>query len=78
MPDAYRAALAWADNLLAGGSTPDAALQARLRANFTEAQIMELTYAMGAFIGYSKQLIMLGLEPDEMPIIGVPVPRSAR
>lgn len=36
---------------------------------------MELTYAMGAFIGFSKQLIMLGLEPESMPITGVPMPR---
>ena len=35
---------------------------------------MELTYAMGSFIGSSKQLIMLGLEPESMPIIGVPIP----
>ena len=35
---------------------------------------MELTYAMGSFIGYSKQLIMLGLEPELMPVTGVPIP----
>ncbi|MCP3990839.1 MAG: hypothetical protein GY724_17315 [Actinomycetia bacterium] len=67
-------ALAWADSLLAGGSEPDAEFEARLRHHFTDAQIMELTYAMGSFIGYSKQLIMLGLEPDSMPITGVPIP----
>ena len=60
--------------MLAGGSAPDAELAARLRAHFTDAQIMELTYAMGSFIGYSKQLIMLGLEPDSMPVTEVPVP----
>jgi len=30
---------------------------------------------MGSFIGYSKQLIMLGLEPESMPLVGVPIPR---
>jgi len=35
---------------------------------------MELTYVMGSFIGYSKQFIMLGLEPESMPVIGVPIP----
>ncbi len=60
--------------MLAGGSEPDAELEARLRQSFTDAQIMELTYAMGSFIGYSKQLIMLGLEPDSMPVTGVPIP----
>ncbi len=67
-------ALAWADRLLAGGSEPDAELEARLRRYFTDAQIMELTYAMGSFIGYSKQLIMLGLEPESMAITEVPLP----
>jgi hypothetical protein len=66
--------LAWADNLLAGGSEPDSELKARLRMHFTDAEIMELTYAMCSFIGYSKQLIMLGLEPETMPVIGVPIP----
>lgn len=67
-------ALAWADTLLAGGSEPDDDLKARLRQHFISAEIMELTYAMGSFIGYSKQLIMLGLEPESMPVTGVPIP----
>lgn len=66
--------MAWADTLLDGGSGPSPELQAQLRAHFTAAQIMELTYAMGSFIGYSKQLIMLGLEPENMPLTSVPVP----
>lgn len=66
--------MAWADCLLAGGTRPDAELEARLRLHFSDAEIMELTYAMGSFIGYSKQLIMLGLEPESMPIVGVPIP----
>lgn len=74
MPEHYKAALAWADTLLAGGSEPDDELKARLRTHFTDAQIMELTYAMGSFIGYSKQLIMLGLEPESMPVVAVPIP----
>ena len=60
--------------MLAGGHAPDADLQARLRSEFDDAEIMELTYAMGSFIGYSKQLIMLGLEPASMPVVEVPVP----
>lgn len=66
--------MAWADNLLAGGSEPDTDLKARLRTHFTDPELVELTYAMGSFIGYSKQLIMLGLEPETMPVIGVPIP----
>ena len=67
-------ALEWADGLLAGGSPPPAELKSRLLEHFTEPEIMELTYAMGSFIGFSKQLVMLGLEPEEMPVTGVPIP----
>ena len=35
---------------------------------------MELTYAMGSFIGYSKQIIALGFEPEAMDVTVVPVP----
>lgn len=69
-------ALAWADSLLDGGSEPSDDVAANLRQHFSDAQIMELTYAMGSFIGFSKQLIMLGLEPEEMPVIGAPIPGS--
>ena len=51
-------------------------MQAALREHFDDAQIMELTYAMGSFIGFSKQLIMLGLEPEDMPITVAPIPGS--
>lgn len=53
---------------------PDDELQARLRQHFSDPEIMELTYAMGSFIGFAKQLIMLGLEPEEMPIYRGPIP----
>ncbi|MFT7601175.1 MAG: alkylhydroperoxidase family enzyme [Acidimicrobiales bacterium] len=67
-------ALEWADSMLAGGSAPSTGTQQQLRAHFSDAQIMELTYAMGSFIGFSKQLIMLGLEPEDMPLTGAPIP----
>lgn len=66
--------MAWADNLLAGGSPPSDELTGRLRRDFTSEQIVELTYAMTCFIGYSKQLIVLGLEPESMDLTVVPAP----
>jgi hypothetical protein len=45
-----------------------------LRAAFSVAQLVELTYAMGCFIGYSKQLIVLGLEPEHPELAVVPTP----
>lgn len=35
---------------------------------------MELTYAIGTFIGYSKQIITLGLEPEGLPLLVIPTP----
>ena len=32
--------------------------------HFSEAEVVELTYAMGTFIGYGKQIMILGLEPE--------------
>lgn len=61
--------------VLAGGTGPgrDAAL-AELRDHFDDGQVVELTYAIGTFIGYSKQIITLGLEPEGMPLVVIPTP----
>ena len=60
--------------LLAGGHGADRTLEARMRQHFSEAEIVELTYAMGTFIGYGKQIMVLGLEPDDLPITVVATP----
>ncbi len=61
--------------MLDGGSGPrsDAAL-ADLREHFGDAEIVELTYAMGTFIGYSKLIVVLGLEPEGLPVVVIPTP----
>jgi alkylhydroperoxidase family enzyme len=75
LPGPTKAALSWADVVLGGGTGParDAAL-AELRSHFDDAQIVELTYAMGTFIGYSKQIVALGLEPEDLPLLVIPTP----
>ena len=45
-----------------------------MRQHFSEAEIVELTYAMGTFIGYGKQIMILGLEPERMPLTVVHTP----
>ena len=60
--------------LLAGGHVGDASLEARMREHFSEAEIVELTYAMGTFIGYGKQIMVLGLEPENLPLTVIPTP----
>lgn len=61
--------------MLDGGTSParDDAL-AQLRVHFDDAQIVELTYAIGTFIGYSKQIVTLGLEPEGLPVVVIPTP----
>lgn len=76
MPERLQVALAWADMLLAGGHVGDPTLEARMRRHFSEAEIVELTYAMGTFIGYGKQIMILGLEPESMPLTVVHTPGS--
>jgi len=67
-------ALEWADMMLAGGHPSDSTLEARMREHFTQEELVELTYAMGTFIGYGKQIMVLGLEPEGMPLTVIPTP----
>ena len=60
--------------LLAGGHVTDPTLEEGMRRHFSEAEIVELTYAMGTFIGYGKQIMILGLEPENLPLTVLPTP----
>jgi hypothetical protein len=60
--------------LLAGGHHTDPTLDERMQQHFDQAEIVELTYAMGTFIGYGKQIMILGLEPENLPVTIVPTP----
>lgn len=53
------------------------ALRDQLRAHLTPAQIVELTLALAAFLGFAKLRIALGLEPPTMPTRVVPTPDVA-
>ena len=57
------------------GKLPEA-LKKRLLANFTEAELVELSVVIGLFLGMSKVLITLGLEPESMPVTVIPTPGS--
>jgi alkylhydroperoxidase family enzyme len=76
LPERMKTALAWADHVLAGGHGGESALHARVKAEFTPAEIVEITYAIGTFIGYAKQIITLGMEPVGLDITIVPTPGS--
>ena len=48
-----------------------------LKANYSDAEIVELALGVGMFMGMSKVLINLGLEPEDMPLTIVPTPGTA-
>ena len=47
-----------------------------LLAHFEPQEILELSLSVGLFLGMSKVLIVLGLEPDEMETMITPTPGS--
>ena len=49
---------------------------ALIRQHYSDAEIAELLLGVGLFMGMSKVLITLGLEPEEMDTTAVPTPGS--
>jgi len=74
---AEAAALQLTDDLigLPGRLGPDQV--AELKSHYTEAEIAELMLGVGLFLGMSKVLITLGLEPEAMDTTLVPTPGSS-
>ena len=62
---------------LIGLPTPlDEDLRASLEAHFTPEQLAEIVMGVGLFLGMSKVLINLGLEPEQMDTTIIPAPGS--
>ena len=70
------AALELTDALISRPGELPADLKKRLLSHFTEAELVELSVVVGLFLGMSKVLITLGLEPDTMPVTVIPTPGS--
>lgn len=49
---------------------------AELRQHYSDAEIVELALGVGLFMGMSKVLITLGLEPRDMETTIIPTPGS--
>jgi hypothetical protein len=49
---------------------------AELRRHFAPEQLAELALGLGLFHGLSKALIVMGLEPEDMPVTVMPEPGS--
>ena len=71
------AALELTDAIIGEPGVLNETLQRRLREHFTEAELVEISLGVGLFLGMSKVLITLGLEPEEMPVTILPTPGSA-
>ncbi len=70
------AALALTDDLIGhpGKLRQDAINE--LKQHYSDAQLVELALGVGLFLGMSKVLIVLGLEPEEMATTVLPTPGS--
>ena len=75
LPERSKLALAFADAFL-GGGPPAPEVQTALRAEFSDAELVEMGIGLALFHGVSKLLIGLGCEPDEMDTTEVRTPGS--
>jgi AhpD family alkylhydroperoxidase len=72
LPDRWKLAIRLADALIADARI-DPALRVDLLAEFTPAQIVELTATITTAIAFSKAAVAFGA-PEEMPLVVVPTP----
>ena len=70
-------ALKLTDAIIGVPQTPGDEVQQALMAHYSEAEIVEIALGVGLFLGMSKVLINLGLEPEDMPVTVVPTPGQA-
>jgi alkylhydroperoxidase family enzyme len=73
---AETAALQLTDAIIGRPQSLSEASRVALKANYSDAEIVEMALGVGMFMGMSKVLINLGLEPEEMPLTIVPTPGS--
>jgi alkylhydroperoxidase family enzyme len=73
---AETAALQLTDAIIGHPQSLSEASREALKANYSDAEIVEMALGVGMFMGMSKVLINLGLEPEEMPLTIVPTPGS--
>ncbi|MEX0846254.1 MAG: hypothetical protein WD023_00610 [Ilumatobacteraceae bacterium] len=69
-------ALAFADAFLDASGPPSAEVQDALRAEFTDAELVEMGVGLALFHGFSKLLISLGCEPEQMDVTEQRTPGS--
>ena len=78
LSDRQKVVLRYTDAYLTDPGNVDPELRAAMAAQFTPAEIVELTLAIAMFLGMAKVLISLGTEPEQMEVTVVPTPALAR
>ena len=76
-PDAV-AALALTDAIIGVPRPLPEATRQQLAQHFSASEVAELALGVALFLGMSKVLINLGLEPTSMPITQIPTPGERR
>lgn len=74
LADRDKLILAYTDLFLHNPGAIDDDIKARMRNNFSDAQIVELTAGLALFMGFSKIAISLGGMPEELPRMEMPTP----
>ena len=73
LPDRWKLAIRYADVLITDPRAVDDELRAALLAEFTAAEIVELTATVTTAVAFSKAAVAFGA-PPEMPVLAVPTP----
>jgi hypothetical protein len=76
LPERLKLALRFADAFLGASGPPPAEVVAALRAEFGDDELVEMGIGLAMFHGFSKLLITLGCEPEEMDVTEVATPGS--
>lgn len=74
LPERFKTSLEFTDHMLLRPGPLPPELRAEVDAAFDEGELVELALGLGLFHGFSKMLIALGLEPDEMETTVLPTP----
>lgn len=74
LPARFKTALEFTDHMLVRPGPLDQPLRDQVTAAFDPGELVELALGLGLFHGFSKMLIALGLEPEEMDTTVVPTP----
>jgi alkylhydroperoxidase family enzyme len=76
LTDRDKAVLSLTDAIIGDPRSLTPAAKARLRHQLTDPEIVEVALGVGLFMGLSKVLITLGLEPETMDTLIAPTPGS--